>query len=188
MNRLIEKLVSEILSDNLKIREDALVQIVGIIEQSTIADILEDRAMESGVQSEPYHSQLVSEDLRSVRLNQTVQAGLVKQLAEIIAMNSPQTNGLIWALSKARGTIAIDFLVPLLEINSSNFDKNGIYQALIALENYLMDSDDVESEQVLQKTKTNFPKQFFENAQDTQDEDIKSLATRVINRIYPTQP
>lgn len=122
----IIQIAQDLKSDNMQAR-DLSVQYAGLLlEKSASAEMAEGA----------YNSMLPA-SLTATSLDQHEQTYLVEVLYETIS--SPRmTEGMLWALGKADRALGLEPLLNILQSNSSNFSEEAMWQALLALDNFVV--------------------------------------------------
>jgi hypothetical protein len=167
MNKILEQLLEKIESQEDEIYFESIFQIAMLLEKSNV------------ITNETYVSFLPPE-LLSITLNDTEQQEIVRRLSSVASNNS--VNGLLfWALGKANPKIGISPLLNLIQQFSSSFDEEITYQAIIALDNFLIidESGNLVSE-IVQNLKESDPRPFLNRVVNLNNPRLTEISQKLL--------
>jgi len=172
MAEVLSNLLDRITSREDEIRQEAVFQLALLLERS-----------QEGVSSEDsyYVSNLPPELL--IRLDEQQQAEVVRVLSNAIVLEKTGRASLFWLIGKVSPPIGITSLLGLIVTNWKNYDEETIYQALIAIENYMMYCirDSTIGSVVVQSVQNNDPTPTLQELVKTDNARYSEIAGRVLD-------
>jgi hypothetical protein len=172
MNQMLEELLDAATSSEPHTREEAVLQLSLLLERSNTVE---------GPDSA--YAGLLLPGLMHLRLTEEEQRDVVECLRSL--SNSPKSSpSILAALGKASPKVGIEPLLSLIKEGSAEFDSETAYQAVIALDNFLVrDGDGQFIPEVAHQLRECSPATFLERMSRAGDPRLARHAHRVLDII-----
>ena len=172
MQKVITLVLEKIEAEEDQIDRESIFQIAMLLEKSNT------------ITNETYIS-LLPPELLSVTLNDREQQEIVKLLSTLTPNNS--TNSLLfWTLGKAKPKFGIAPLLSLIHRFSNKFDDEAAYQAVIALDNFLIFNKFKESKmmpEIVQSLKENDPRPFLYKVVNSNNFRLAEISQALLKKL-----
>ncbi len=132
MNDHLANLLDRVAGEDPELKRHAVLQIAMLLERSTRAD-----QAELGREQERFYASIVPRHLLASSINRQEHEWVVERLSMLVRAGNA-TPDMLWAIGKASPDVGIRPLLVLLGAYPVLLDDEAAYQALIALENFLV--------------------------------------------------
>lgn len=130
MNSVLLPVLEALTLDKQPLREEAILQIAMILERHSEAP-----------NGNAFYERVLQEELKGLQLSHEDQLYIANYLGDLI-QNGKGGFDVIWALGKAKREIAFPLVVSSLGSQSEGFDEEFIWEALNALNKFVVVSND----------------------------------------------
>ena len=172
MDMALENLLKELTSGNKKRRDEAVLCLAMLLEKHS-----------SRPDKQSNYELILPASLHSLSLSSEDQQAIIERLGDLIE-SKEMLPSMLWALGKTTNSAAV---LPLLRFINQHFqeaDDDAIWQALIAIENFLVfDSNNQLRDEVVDYLNTENPLRSFTEIGKRQNPDIVKLSNRVITKV-----
>jgi len=147
-----------------------------------IALILERRRLPKARLDTDYAT-LLRPNLLSIKIKSDEQIDVVERLSYLAATNRTHPS-MLWAIGKAAPEVGIVPLLALLRTRSGDFDEETLYQALMALENFLVTKKGALLPDVAEAIRKDDPTPLLRELSRNENRRIAENAQRVLESLY----
>ena len=172
MDKVLQPVFDKILSESKDLRQEGITQLADLLSKNNKVNYVG-----------PNYSHFLPPELLSLKLGVSEQREIVVNLEKLIMIN-PNASSLFWVMGKAKPIVAIGPLLNLINMYSDELNDETAYQALIALENCLVDSDERELSTIIGQFRANPPDRFFQKIKFSSDVRLDDIATRILESTF----
>jgi hypothetical protein len=172
LHPLLNQLLESAASADRERQNEALADIALILERSWLRTSVSDTC----------YAALLPPALLAIRLEENDQREVVEHLSRLATSDRAHPS-IFWAIGKSTPKLGIGPLLMLLQTHSDKFDEETTYQALIALENFLVTDKGVLPAEVVAESVRNDPTQFLNEQVKSDNSRIAIRAQRVLRSL-----
>lgn len=169
MNRALDELLQLAGSDDLSIQREAIFQLSLLLQRSNTR----------GIPDTAYRG-LLAPNLMQMKLTESEQRKVVAKFRVLI--NSPErTTGILSAIGRASPRIGIEPLLSVIREHWTEFDDETAYQAVIALDNFLVYGDRVQFiPEVTRELREQSPLPFLQKSSTSKERRLREHSQRLL--------
>jgi len=172
MIAILREVMDRVVSEDLKVREDAILSLAMLLEKHS--------TLNSG---QSFYESVLPTPLCNLTLDKAEQQEIVDWLGGLVNSDK-RTSSMIWALTKSASAVALEYLLSLICSQGDGLDEDAAWQALIGIDNYLsLDKNgNLYHQAILMIHNYNFLPSLQRIA-STSDPHLKELAKRMIEKL-----
>lgn len=172
MKSVLNELLERAKCENKEVREEAILQIAMLLEKNSICP-----------DQPSFYETVLSDHLLSISLDESEQQEMIAELGNLI-LSEKMTASMLWALGKTTSRTALVPLLTWLRNHNRSLDEEAIWQALIALDNFLgLKVDGTLDCQVADMIRDYNLTSALQRILETDNPRLKKLGQKLLNRI-----